>query len=82
MKITVKLFAYFRSHLPPDSDGLATVLDVGDGATAEEVLRSLGVPLYECRLGLINGITDVDPASWLKRELAEGDTLAVLPNIH
>jgi len=57
-------------------------VDVAEGSTAESVLRGLGVPVEECRLALLNGITHSDPDQWLAFELREGDTLAVLPNIH
>ncbi len=82
MKITVKLFAYFTNHLPPGSKKQATEITIPDGSVAEDALKSLGVPTKEARIGLFNGITHTDPENWLKYELKEGDTLAVLPNIH
>ena len=82
MKISVKLFAHFTDHLPPGSRNQMAEVEVAEGSTAESVLRGLGVPVEECRLALFNGITHSDPGQWLAFELREGDTLAVLPNIH
>ncbi len=82
MKVTVKLLAHFRQYLPSGHDGLAAVLEVPDGATAGAVLADLGVPLEECRLALINGVTDTDATGWLGRPLKPNDTLAALPRIH
>jgi molybdopterin converting factor small subunit len=82
IRITVKLFAYFRRHLPPNARDFAADIEVAAGATAAQVLRNLGVPLAECRLAMINGITHTDPPRWLAIRLDDGDVLAVLPNIH
>jgi len=82
MRITIKLFAYLRDYLPQGTKGLEAEIEVKAGATAGEILKGLGVPLGECRLAMFNGITDTDPAAWMQKNLTEGDTLAVLPNIH
>lgn len=82
MNITVKLFAHFKAYLPAGSANMSARMTVDRGATAEDVLRRLGVPLPECRLALINGITNTTPDEWLRIVLSEGDTLAVMPNIH
>jgi len=74
LKITLKLFADLRRHLPAGADGHVAGLVVAPGSTAGDLLLSLGVSLGEELIILVNGRHEE-----LGYELEEGDTLAVFP---
>lgn len=82
MKLTVKLFASFTEYLPAGAKKQTMMLDVEDGALVGDVLRHCGVPVDDCRLVIINGITHTNPAFSMEMELHPDDTLAVLPKVH
>ncbi len=80
MKIKFRLFATLRKYLPPDSDGLQTVLDLPDGATIPEALAVHGVPVSLAHIVMINN-RHVLRGDLATRRLQEGDELAVFPAI-
>ena len=79
MKLTVKLFACFTRYLPPDSEKQAMTVEVEERSRVGQVIEYCGVPIDECRLVIINGITHTNPAVSMEIQLHPGDTLAVLP---
>ncbi len=81
MKLTLRLFSYFTQFLPPDAKKQSMEVDVHEGATVEDVLNQVGVPVDKCRLVMINGVTHTNPAFSMEMELHQGDTLAVLPSV-
>lgn len=83
MKVTLKLWAYFRDYLPhKDRTKLETIRDVAPGMTVEALLRDVGLPLDDCRLVTVNGILYVDRTLWADIVLTDGDAVGVLPNVH
>ena len=82
MNVTVKLFSYFTQLLPKGTENYAVPVEAADGARVRDVLEPFGVPLKECRLIILNGIVHTDTDYALDMELAEGDTVAILPNVH
>ena len=81
MRITLKLFATLEKYLP----GARTAhneaaMEVADGASVAEVLRSRGVPREEVHLVLVDGrFIPVDALETTR--LAEGQALAVWPPV-
>jgi len=71
MQLTVKLFAYFR-----DNRFKEKLADYPEGTTVEEIIRSLGIPLDEVGVTMINS-----RHCELQQVPAAGDQLAVFPNI-
>jgi len=71
MQLTVKLFAYFR-----DNRFKQQQMDFADGTTVEAIIRSLGVPLDEVGVTMINS-----RHCELQQVPAENDQLAIFPNI-
>lgn len=71
MQLTVKLFAYFR-----DNRFKQKVADYPEGTTVEEIIRSLGIPLDEVGVTMINS-----RHCELRQIPAPGDQLAIFPNI-
>jgi hypothetical protein len=85
MEITVKLFAHFSKLLKPGSEHYAMNIQVEDGAKIGAILEQCKVPLGECRLVMINGITHISSGATdeiMDVALRPGDALAVLPNVH
>ncbi|MBT4933199.1 MAG: MoaD/ThiS family protein [Rhodospirillaceae bacterium] len=82
MKLTVKLFASLTSYLPAQAENQTMTMEAEDGFSVGQVLEQCGVPLDQCRLVMINGITHTNPAVSMELQLCEGDTLAVLPKVH
>jgi sulfur carrier protein len=73
VKIAVRLFATLTVHLPTEEGNSATI-DVPEGTTVDQVIRSLGIPDETPRIAVINGL-DADP----EESLQDGDTLSVFP---
>lgn len=71
MQLTVKLFAYFR-----DNRFKQQRMEFPGGTTVEDIIRSLGVPLDEVGVTMINS-----RHCELSQVPAEDDQLAVFPAI-
>lgn len=71
MRLTVKLFAYFR-----DKRFKKKEMDFPAGTTVEDIIRSLEVPLHEVGVTMINS-----RHCELGQVVAEGDQLAIFPAI-
>ena len=81
MRITFKLYASLSEYLPADRrQGNELPLDVGEGATIEEVATPFNLPAKLVHLVLVNGHY-VPPAERATRKLVEGDVLAIWPPI-
>ncbi|HEY7039898.1 MAG TPA: MoaD/ThiS family protein [Methylomirabilota bacterium] len=74
MKVEVHLTATLRTYLPAGTAGDHVVLDVPDGATVDQVIHSLRIPLGLERLTVVNGLDAVPD-----QRLFEGDVLSVFP---
>lgn len=76
MRITVKLFAYLKEHLPEGSEGNGCSREIERGATVGDVLDGLQVPNTLSLLIFRN-------ATHASRDevLEDGDVLAVFPPI-
>jgi sulfur carrier protein ThiS len=72
MNIQVKCFATLSDYTPDDPDAF----EVPEGATAADVMASLGVPEHEVKIIFING-RKVEPGA----ELADGDRLGLFPAV-
>lgn len=80
MRLTVKLYASLGQYLPSGAKDNVAQIDVADGITPIEVIRSLGIPSEHCHLVLVNGIF-VSPSQRDKQALAENDALAIWPPV-
>ena len=74
MRIEVRLFATLVPFLPPDSRDGAAILDVPEGSTVHDALRSLGIPPDLERVTLLNGGDSAPDAP-----LHAGDVVTVFP---
>ena len=70
MKVYVKLIATYGQHLPPNTRGNTTKVDIAANTTVAEVLIPFNIPLDNSSVIVLNGLT-VD----LDTPVAEGDTV-------
>jgi sulfur carrier protein ThiS len=80
MRVTLKLYASLGQYLPTNAARNQATVEVGAGATIEELLRAQGVPRESCHLVLLNGVFQ-PPARRREVTLAEGDAIAVWPPV-
>ena len=81
MRISVKLFASFTEHLPPDARARHRVeLDVDPGTTVLDVIRRHGLPEALCAIVLVDGAWVARPER-ATRVLSEGQVVAVWPAV-
>lgn len=78
MKITVTTTALLSGHLPPGASGDSAELEVPKGATPEEVMSGLGMPLDASYLVVLNDEL-VPKAERARRTLQAGDQLMIMP---
>ena len=74
MKVQLKLFATYRSYLPPGTVGSAVDVQVPAGTRVGDLLRQLGLPRNESRVVLVNGLGVKED-----QVLHENDVVAAFP---
>ena len=50
IRVTVKLFATLRKHLPPGATDGTVIVEVPDGATVTDVMGRLGIPTEHTKM--------------------------------
>ena len=85
MRVTLKLYAMLRDHLPPEADGQRRrgnelPLEVPDDATVQGVIDRFNLPAKLVHLVLVNGVY-IGPQARPGHVLAAGDELAIWPPI-
>ena len=78
MRITVRTAGLLGKHLPPGSENNRAEIEIGEGATAADVMTELGVPVDGSYLVSLNGQA-VPKAARETATLHENDTLAIMP---
>ncbi len=77
---TLKLFATLASYLPDGAKRNQIGIEVPAGATVNEVLAPLHMPLEQVSLVVVNGEILL-PAERASRHLSNGDVLAIWPPV-
>ncbi len=77
MHIEVKLFANLRKKLPPGSSGTKAQLTLADGATIQNLIDLLTIPVELAQMVLVNG----EQTREFDRQLADGDTVSIFPPV-
>ena len=72
MKINLKLMGMLKDKCPADG-----VLQLADGATIEDALNALQIPVDSVQVFTVNGQLERDSS----RAMNEGDELTVLPPV-
>jgi len=85
MRITLKLYAMLRDHLPPEANGQRRKgnelpLDVSEDATVQGVIDRYNLPSKLVHLVLVNGVY-IPPQARAGHTLAANDELAIWPPI-
>ena len=81
MEIELKMFMKFKRYLPEGAlDGRAQ-MNLSDGATFKDLLKSIGMPVEEDKIIVINGISHKQGSTVNNQILNEGDTVAIFPPI-
>ncbi len=81
MRVSLKLFASFTEHLPPDARVRhRTELDVDPGTTVLDLIRRHGLPEALCAIVLIDGVWVARPDR-AARALSEGQVVAIWPAV-
>ena len=79
MKITLKLFASLGAYLPAEARRAGLVREeVPAGTTVQDLIARHRLPPELCTLVLVNG-GFLPPGDRARRELTEGDVLAIWP---
>jgi molybdopterin converting factor small subunit len=76
MKIEIQLFASLAQYMPGQAGNASRVMEVAEGMTVGEVLKTLKVPAGLAKLLFRNGVHTRE-----EEVLQDGDRLAVFPPI-
>jgi len=76
MRISVKLIATYREHLPPGTQGNKVDIDVSEGTTVADVMTRFNIPQDETSVIVVNGLTVA-----LSTPLKEGDLVSAFSAI-
>ena len=80
MKVTVKLFAFLGSYLPPEAADNQIDVEVDEGATPASMFAKFNLPPENCHLVLVNGVF-VAPGQRASHLLKDKDALAAWPPV-
>jgi molybdopterin synthase sulfur carrier subunit len=75
--IQLKLFANLRDKLPPGAERGQARIEIEAGTTLKALIESLGVPLEEAAIVVVNGRTTVS----LDALVNEGDVVSIFPPV-
>ena len=74
--VRVKLFATLRRHYPDLGIGEAMPVELPDGATIGQLIKSLRLPANEVKVVFVNGIVQGEEYA-----LNDGDEMGVFPPV-
>ncbi len=74
MKVEVQLFATLTRFLPAGARDGAAILDLPDGSTVTDLVRTLAIPAALSHVALVNGVE-----SGGERRLQGGDVVTLFP---
>jgi molybdopterin converting factor small subunit len=76
MKIEIHLFASLSKYLPPGAVDKTFIMEIGQGATIQDVITRVGIPRADIKIIFLNGIHAGDADA-----LKDGDRLGLFPPI-
>lgn len=76
IQIEVRLFAYLRELLPPESRGVKKI-EMKNCLTIDELMDGVGILEKEIMIVMINGIRRLD----YNEPLKDGDRVAIFPPV-
>lgn len=79
MNVELRMFMKFKQYLPADSSRGIAIVSLNEGATVEDLLTTLHVPVDELKLVIINGISRGISDAVNSERLNDGDVVAIFP---
>jgi molybdopterin converting factor small subunit len=76
MIVHVKLFATLRRHYPDLGIGESMPVDLPDGATTEQLIEYLHLPVEQIKIVFVNNIVQREPCV-----LHDGDQVGIFPPV-
>lgn len=80
MKITIKLFAQLAKYLPAAAVKNQIEIDVAEGASVQDVIHAMKLPMEHCHLVLVNGVY-ITPSERETHVMQPGEALAIWPPV-
>jgi molybdopterin converting factor small subunit len=81
VQIKLKMFMKFKEYLPDGGSNGKADLSLPEGATFEDLLNFLNMPVSDDKIIVINGISHKQGNRVSALQLKEGDVVAVFPPI-
>lgn len=76
MRIEANLYATLARYLPNELERGSCVMNIADGATVEDVLQQLNIPIGQVKLIFVDGVH-----AGLESNLKDGSRLGVFPPV-
>jgi len=76
VKVELRLYASFKSHLPENSSGESCVVEVAEGTTIRGLLERMNIPAKAPKVIFLNGVHAQGD-----EVLKEGDRLGAFPPV-
>jgi molybdopterin converting factor small subunit len=80
VKITIKLFALLAKHLPTGAAKNQVEIEVAEGASVQDVIQALKLPMEHCHLVLVDGVY-IAPSERATHLMKPGEALAIWPPV-
>jgi molybdopterin converting factor small subunit len=81
MNVDLKLFMDFRRYLPPDSVEGKAMVSLQEGATVDDLFKTLGIPINQPKVLVINGVSQGMDQDRNSHVLKDGDVVSVFPPV-
>ena len=81
INIELRMFMTFKQYLPEGSSEGKAKMSLDYGATFEDLLNILNMPIELIKIVIINGIIQVNSDAVIARVLKEGDTISIFPPV-
>lgn len=76
MQVIVKLFATLRHYGREEQAGMPFEVELPEGATIQDLIQQLKIPLEATRITFVNGI--IQESAW---KLKDGDVVGMFPPV-
>lgn len=81
MNIELKLFMQFKNYLPSDSQDDKAIISLKEGATVDDLLKTIGIPNDEPKLLVINGVSQGTTTDSNTQVLKDRDVVSIFPPV-
>ena len=81
MNVEVRMFMDFKKYLPSDSINGKAEICLKEGSTLEDLLKTLGIPVNQPKIIVINGISQGVSTKVGEQVLKEEDVVSIFPPV-